>query len=174
MTADRSAWGATLFCDDIRYEVGGKTTIIGIYQSDMLFPLETAFPITISRLSMLVRYYEFKGEMNGDVTFKIFLPAQEEPVVFSYISRDQINAAPAPYAPDGDSESVFNVVMPIILSPFTLHGEGPIKIRAFCGDRLVRLGRLVVRKMTEAEQAIFLTTAFPQPPSQPLPAAPAS
>jgi hypothetical protein len=35
---DRNSWGVSLFCDDIRAELGGKISVMGIYQTDMIFP----------------------------------------------------------------------------------------------------------------------------------------
>lgn len=42
----------TLFCDDIRHEVGGKTSYIGVYSGGLFVP---AFPVTLSKLCLSVR-----------------------------------------------------------------------------------------------------------------------
>ena len=40
-----------LFADDIRQEVGGKVTIVGIYQSKMIFP---SFPVVVPKLAVVM------------------------------------------------------------------------------------------------------------------------
>ena len=42
----------TLFCDDIRHEMGGKLSFIGVY-SDSLFV--NAFPVTLPKLCLFVK-----------------------------------------------------------------------------------------------------------------------
>lgn len=42
----------TLFCDDIRHEVGGKLSFIGVYSGGLLVP---AFPITLAKLCLSVK-----------------------------------------------------------------------------------------------------------------------
>jgi hypothetical protein len=39
------------FCDDIRFEMGGKTSLMGIYTSDMIVP---EFPAMLPRLAVVV------------------------------------------------------------------------------------------------------------------------
>ena len=42
----------TLFCDDIRHEVGGKLSFIGIYSGGLFVP---AFPVTLPKLCLSVK-----------------------------------------------------------------------------------------------------------------------
>lgn len=42
----------TLFCDDIRYEMGGKLSFIGVYSGGMFVP---AFPVTLPKLCLSVK-----------------------------------------------------------------------------------------------------------------------
>ena len=46
------AWGFTLFGDDIRAEVGGKLSLMGMYQGDMFFPSNMALPFLIPKLAV--------------------------------------------------------------------------------------------------------------------------
>ncbi|WP_133510302.1 DUF6941 family protein [Candidatus Thiosymbion oneisti] len=41
----------TLFCDDIRHEMGGKLSFIGVYSGELLVP---AFPVTLPKLCLFV------------------------------------------------------------------------------------------------------------------------
>lgn len=42
----------TLFCDDIRHEMGGKLSFIGVYPSALFVP---AFPVTLPKLCVSVK-----------------------------------------------------------------------------------------------------------------------
>lgn len=42
----------TLFCDDIRHEVGGKLSYIGVYSGGLFVP---AFPVTLPKLCLSVK-----------------------------------------------------------------------------------------------------------------------
>lgn len=43
---------SALFCDDIREEISGKTTIVGVYGTDIIFP---DFPVLQPKLSVFLR-----------------------------------------------------------------------------------------------------------------------
>jgi hypothetical protein len=49
----------TLFCDDIRHEVGGKLSFIGVYSGGLFVP---AFPVTLSKLCLSVKIVTPAGE----------------------------------------------------------------------------------------------------------------
>ena len=53
----------TLFCDDIRHEVGGKLTFIGVYSGVLFVP---AFPLTLSKLCLSVRIV-----LPADTSFRV-------------------------------------------------------------------------------------------------------
>lgn len=42
----------TLFCDDIRYEIGGKLSYIGVYSDGLIVP---TFPVTLPKLCLVVK-----------------------------------------------------------------------------------------------------------------------
>jgi hypothetical protein len=42
----------TIFCDDIRHEVGGKLSYIGVYSGRLLVP---GFPLSLPKLCVAVR-----------------------------------------------------------------------------------------------------------------------
>jgi len=42
----------TIFCDDIRHEVGGKISFIGVYSEALLVP---SFPITLPKLCLSIK-----------------------------------------------------------------------------------------------------------------------
>jgi hypothetical protein len=176
MSEIRNAWGFTLFADDLRHEVGGKTSLTGIYQLDMIHPLD--FPITIPKFVMLIKYYEVKGAFNGDLVVKVFFPgdAEDEPTVNMTAAGSFRDSVEPTYQADADSERILNVTMPIVISPITIKEEGFIRVRVQCGETITRMGRLMIRKVRDSDNIQFIPSpsASPPPFSQPPPAAPAS
>jgi hypothetical protein len=176
MSEIRNAWGFTLFADDLRHEIGGKTSLIGMYQLDLIQPME--FPITISKLAMLIKYYEVKGTLKGDLNVKIFLPGDPDgtPTVSWTIPEAAKDNAQAWYEADSDSESLIDLTIPIIISPLNIKEEGFVKVRIQCGDTTTRLGRLMIRKARDTDNVQFIPSPIASPPlsSQSPPAAPAS
>jgi hypothetical protein len=166
MATERNAWGFSLFADDLRQEVGGKTSLMGIYQVDMIFP--KALPQVITKFVIFVKYYELKDVFSDDLVLKIFLPGDEKnkPTVSQILKREDIAIIPTPYPPDDDSERIYNMTMPFIFSPLLIKEDGYISVRMQCGKTTTRLGRLMVRKATPEELVIFgMTPSVSEPPS---------
>lgn len=64
----------TFFCDDVRFEVNNKLSLIGLYDDKMVYPAHVKFPIQ-TRITILLkfklekddpapRHFEFKYFMN--------------------------------------------------------------------------------------------------------------
>jgi len=65
------AWGFALFGDDVRAEIGGKTSLMGLYQADMFFPDNLPLPIVLSKFVIHIMYYEIIGSIEGDFSFEV-------------------------------------------------------------------------------------------------------
>jgi hypothetical protein len=176
MSEPRNAWGFTLFADDLRHELGGKTSLMGMYQLDMIHNAD--FPITIPKFVMLIKYYEVKGLFNDDLNLKVFLPGdpEETPTFAVSISKSTRDDAATLYEADQDSERLFDLTMPIIMSPLVIKEEGFIKVRIQCGETTTRLGRIMIRKVRDADNIpVTPSPIVSSPPSlQSPPADPAS
>jgi hypothetical protein len=155
MCAERNSWGQTIFADDIRFEIGGKYSIMGVYNVDMLIPNAT-FPLTLPKLCMLIKYTEIKGAFNDDVSVSVFFPSDSDdvPSFSTTIPKEGRETAYSPNAPVDDSERVFEIAMPLIFSPVNIMQEGSIKVRVKCGDNITKLGRLAIRSADPSEIAM--------------------
>src|SRR5450759_1276936 len=123
MSAVPNAWGFSLFCDDIRHELGGKTTIVGIYQIDMIYPPEVVFPLVIPKFGIFVKYYETPGALKNDLNLRVYFPGLEKdkPVVDIPILRATLNPDAAPQYPlEDDQQRVFNLSFPLLLGPIPI------------------------------------------------------
>jgi hypothetical protein len=164
---ERNSWGFSLFCDDIRAELGGKLSIMGLYQVDMVFPPSPDFPFAIPKFCILVKYYEVKNAFKDDITLRVFLPGdhKDAPSLAIPIQRAPLEAgAPSPYALEEDQEQLFNLTFPIVLSPFTLKQAGFLRVRAICGGITTNLGSLMIRTARSDENIQIPSFPTPQPP----------
>jgi len=167
----RQAWGFSLFADDIRAEIGGKLSVLGIYQSEMVFASNTEFPFVYPKFCILLKYYETKDAFSEAITARIFLPGdpKDSPSLilpFDAAVRNPPNA-PAPPPMEEDQERIFNFNFPIVLSPFVIKQEGYVKVRIITGTTTTNLGSLMIRKARPEEVLQFSTfpaLPFPQPP----------
>lgn len=63
-----------LFCDDVRQEINGKFILIGVYESGILFPEKTKFPVRLPSLGFFCRFMLEPGDKQFDeVEFKFSL-----------------------------------------------------------------------------------------------------
>lgn len=157
MAAEAFAWGFSLFCDDFRQEIGGKYSIMGVYQSDIIFPQSLSFPLIVPKFVIVVKYYEVKGKYADDLLLKVFMPwdSPSSPTLIQEFKRSDLDAAVVRHPPSDDFEVLYTITYPLIFSPLELRGEGWISVRMQRGDEITKLGRLMIRKATTEENAIF-------------------
>ena len=164
MSETRNSWGMTFFADDLREEISGKLSLIGVYQVDLIQQMD--FPIILPKLALLIKYYEVRGTLSGDLSVRIFLPGDMDnaPTISWLIPESSKDEARPLYAQDPDSEMLIQLTMPIVISPLSIKEEGFIKVRIQCGDTIIRLGRLMIRKIRDTD-SVQIT---PSPISSPL------
>jgi hypothetical protein len=151
------AWGFALFGDDIRAEIGGKLSLMGMYQADMFFPDNIPLPIMLPKLVVLIMYYEIHGSLQEDFSFKVTLGPENNVLAEIPVSRKDISAgqAQAPISdenPDENLERIFNIRMPVSLSPFAVDRMERLRVRAHYADgKILKLGSLALRQVPETE-----------------------
>ena len=100
----------TLLCDDIRQEMGGKTSLMGIYDHHIVVP---QVPFVLPKVCFYTRF----GRMDGQFKFS-----------FSIVSpngeRKDIIRDSDVQIPEGAKEGTFNV----IASPFEVNAEGVFEV----------------------------------------------
>ncbi len=160
-TTPPNSWGFSLFCDDIRAEVGGKISVMGVYQADMIFLSNLVFPIVIPKFCILIKYYSMDA-FRDEIAMRVFLPgdAKDAPSFVATLPLPQI--VNASYPLEDDQERIFNLTFPFIIAPFHIKQEGFIKVRALCGGVTTKLGSLMVRIARPDEQISGLVA---QPPT---------
>ena len=137
-------YGHTIFCDDIRREIGGKHTYVGVYTTDLI--LNVPPPAILSKLSMAIYYHEHKGESSDAVEVRVYMPGDQDdtPSVSALLPggfRDEIPVIEE-YA---QADSIVSMIAYLNLSPIEIRQEGLIRVRAYRNDDEIRLGSLRVR-----------------------------
>jgi hypothetical protein len=161
------AWGFALFADDVRAEIGGKVSLMGMYQAEMFFPDNMPLPGVVPKLVVMIVYYEIHGSLQEDVSFKITYGLENDLLAEVAVPRTDILAgqaqAPMPDESSKDSERIFNIRMPVVLSPFVIPKLGRLRVRAHYSDgKILRLGSMVLRQVPETEFQSMLGIKPPQ------------
>jgi hypothetical protein len=146
MSIPYQAWGTTIFCDDIRAEVGGKITLIGIYTSGM--KVHGTFPFVLPKFALWINYFEAPGRTE-DGKLNVFLPGDEETASIEAdvpLNEMRANADLTKTPDDPDIKIRVRLQMPMIFSPLVLKSIGRIRVRLTVGETIVRMGALKIEQ----------------------------
>lgn len=137
--------GLSIFCDDIRDEVRGQKTLVGVHSGDLV--VERGLPVILPALAIYVTVVEPWEEATGPLTVKIYVPGEsgDRVVVDTDLPVDRRDGAGGV---SGPSECLFNMLS-FRLSPLLIEKEGRIRVRAYKGDEEIRLGTLLVTNKRE-------------------------
>jgi hypothetical protein len=140
-----------MFCDDIRQEVAGKYSIMGVYQADLVAPSSATLPIVLPKLCILIMYFEKPNIHKEDLNVMIYLSHFDEPIFTQTIRRDDIRWVPfqGDRSIDTDVDPVIAITIPVTFSPFVMEKECFIRVRGKLGDETIKLGTLYLRVAKE-------------------------
>src|SRR5262249_21235601 len=131
----------TTFCDDIRYETGGKFSLIGIYHETLFFPAGM-IPITINRLALSITFVEHPSTRIGDIDVHLLLPGDlRERPSFSF----KIEPHDGQQVHDDLEGTRRSLNFHILLRPPSIRASGLIKVRLINKGRRFRAGALSLR-----------------------------
>jgi hypothetical protein len=144
-------YGTTVFCDDVRDEISGKKTYVGVYFNEMLIP--SPFPALIPQFALAITYLEPLSDPVEQVSLKVFVPGESsdsELAADVVLPVDRVNSIDEK---SKDPHAEYRAhIFHFKISPFFIAQEGYVKVRAFIGDREIRLGSLKVRAATDEER----------------------
>ncbi|WP_374284852.1 hypothetical protein [Novosphingobium sp.] len=138
-----NAYGVTIFCDDLRTESTGKHIYIGVYEDGMV--VEENFPITLPTFIFAIRLLEPIKEKGRSVNIKVIFDkdGDESVIIDSDLPDDRWNVLDRP---DFDKGSEFiGSVFIVKVSPLVIDSEGYLRVRAFRGDQVVKLGSMSIK-----------------------------
>lgn len=142
------AYGYTIFCDDIRAEVGGKITFVGMYPEAIV--IHTPFPALLPKFGMFFTYMQRRETAIAPTKLIIVMPGstEDEPSLTIDLPAESFaneleKVAKATAAQQAD-KPFMTLTGPLLLTNVVLKEPGLIRVRAVRGDELVRLGTLRV------------------------------
>lgn len=121
-----------IYCDDIRNEIGGKMTLVGIYSGQLL---AAAVPCTLPKLCLVLTLSTAKDEPFKSIS--ITGKFSENEVFRMELAEEQIEEIRAQAGPPKPDARHYSMQLMAILSPFQLEHAGKLSLEVLAdGERL--------------------------------------
>ncbi len=136
--------GFCIFCDDIRHEINGKSSLIGIYGNQLL-PLGP-FPIMMPKLCVDVNYYQNEDDEKLALKIQVVFAAGSEEKLLSEISipSNEFQNAPPPIPPEPGDQPLITGRIPFEFIAYVIEKAGRIRVLVHRGDDVLRIGSLSI------------------------------
>jgi hypothetical protein len=118
----------TIFCDDIRQEMGNKQSLMGVYQSDLLVP---NIPATLLKLCIVITISTPIDQPFKKLVIKV--TKDDELLMEAPLIGDQLHEPQQNIIENGDSkypERRIAIMGAFVLSPFQIEKECILRVRA--------------------------------------------
>lgn len=129
-----------IYCDDIRQEVGNKTSLIGIYKGKMFVP---SFPIVIPKLCVAVSIVTPTTRPFKTLKIKVLRGDQvllEAPLSDAFIAAQGVDGEPR----GPDDARLFTAEAVLVMSPVPIEAPMTFKLRVETEDEELRAGGLQI------------------------------
>jgi len=162
ITADSpDVYGYTIFCDDIRVEVGGKLTYVGTYTGTLF--IQSAFPALLHKIAMSIVYMQRHTIFVPSAKFQIFLPGTPEDTPMTLdlpeeAVQDAITTARAMAKNAIGENSYATLAAQLSLTNLVIQEPGLIRVRVVREDQLIKLGALQVKQHPNFQDSKPATT----------------
>jgi hypothetical protein len=142
-----------VYCDDVRNEIGGKLSFMGVYGADLLFP---TFPATLQKLCVHVVLRFPHGEQPKQNLHVVLLKDEE---VLAESKFDETHLDPAK-VPDPDlaippEDRLLAIVLGFVIVPFQVERPARIRLRAYVDGEEIKGNGLRIRLANEEERKNF-------------------
>ncbi len=144
MTRIRNAFAT--FCDDVRYELYGKHSLIGIYSSDLI--VAASAPATLPKLVVAVWAIADIDDPIETLMVEMFAPPNREKI-FHFVATRNPQAKLEADLTAGARRILVNQIFPF--APFTLPTDGFIEVDVTMDGETVRAGRVLIRFVPEGQ-----------------------
>lgn len=150
-----SAYGTTVFCDDIRDEVSGKKTYVGVYMQDMI--IDGPLPAIIPQFGLAITYLEPIEKVGSPVSIKVYVPGEKEEKVLLDIDLP-LNRKESMQSGLNDPKAKYvGYLTAFKITPLVLEAEGFVRVRAYASGEEIKLGSLQIRTFRENEKENLAT-----------------
>lgn len=129
---------ASVFCDDIRHEEGGKISLIGVYTADMLV---SQLPITLPKLCIWTNVMTVGAAPFEKLTIRLVQEGRDAPLLES---GDVAAEAAAWKEASRKGVEMFTIGVEFVISPFQIDTATHLQVVAECEDGLLKGRRLAI------------------------------
>ncbi|MDU9399028.1 DUF6941 family protein [Pseudomonas sp. zfem003] len=136
-----SRFATSLFCDDIRQEVNGKLSLIGVYQGVLYV---SAFPATLPKICFIIHIHSpFSQKFNS-----LSLTARYDSSVVSEVSltAEELNSGSQETPLEGEVPKYRIAGFEFIVTPLILNSEGKLDIEVLADGELIPCPPLYIKK----------------------------
>jgi hypothetical protein len=140
---------STIYCDDVRQEVGGKLSLIGVYNGVMYVP---QFPVTLPKLWIVATFVALKDEPPKSLKFRVFKnnePLADLDATPEHLQQLANAREPVVPLPDG-SRSVISTQTQVCFTPLQLDAPCVLRVAAITENGETRGLSLQVQRPTTA------------------------
>lgn len=147
--------GHTIFCDDIRYELSGKRSLIGVYDNVLVVD---QIPGSIMQVFCSMSFRN-RVDSNDHCIFRVFLEVfdtgedillAENECLFEPFDDDH------DYLPIEDAFQFQEIRWDARISPLNVPSRSRLKARVYIGDNEYRLGSLMIEEDQAAPEEDLL------------------
>lgn len=120
---------STIYCDDVRQEVGGKLSLIGVYNGVMYVQ---QFPVTLPKLWVVATFVASKDEPPKSLKFRVFKnnePLADLDATPEHLQQLANAREPVVPLPDG-SRRVISTQTQICITPLLLDAPCILRVAA--------------------------------------------
>lgn len=149
----REPYGITIFCDDIRYEMGGKITYVGVYHQTLNIrgELPIFLPVLYFAINLMVPS-EYPAKQIAIKILKQKKNSEKEEVILDLPPRD--------LELGGEPEKYQRTVIHLNISPLHIDGDFTLKVRAYFDGKENKLGVLHVTVRSDKSISSATTPSF--------------
>ena len=118
----------TIYCDDVRIEVGNKQSLMGIYSGELLVP---EFPIALPKLCIVVNLVTPIDKPLKELTIKI--TQNNETLIEVPVTGEQLTQPQSSIIENGEKDNPDRRIalnFTLMLAPFSIEKECILRVRA--------------------------------------------
>lgn len=138
-----------IYCDDIRQEIGGKQSLMGIYNADLIVG---EFPTTLAKLCVQVTVRFPFGRSAENLTVKMLMDETELTKIDLPQGEIRRMMESAPTSEVSSEDRFVAAALAVQFSPLQLEKPSVLRARALVDGREVKANALRIRVSTEAER----------------------
>lgn len=146
-----------IYCDDIRNELGGKLSFMGVYSSDMILP---SFPATLSKICA---YITLTVPLNTPPKKSIAIRLLSGEAVIAEVIIDEASLESASLPPADldtpEEERSLAIALTFVMAPLQVPEPMKIRLRAEVDGEELKGNALKIRMPTEDERKTLIFSA---------------